>query len=284
MNELLYKDRRREGESVLRQCQLVQLHLLHVLDKICRENKLVYLLEGGTLLGAMRHNGFIPWDDDLDVGMPRPDYEKFLKIAASQLPSDVFLHKPSDTPRMAIPYAKLRDAYSFYCERRPDLSTMAPSGIFIDIFPYEDMPTIGRRFQVLLARVCASSWMRTKYFYNHCGNGLASTLFFALVGWGCSAVHFGVRLTIGVLNMILPSKDYYLCLESGFAFPYPKGQLFPVKTHVFEDGEFPIPNDADAILTAQYGDWRQVPPPEKRPQHAKFIDPFHSADGVNFKG
>ena len=70
-----YKDRRAEGDTPLRQCQLVQLHLLHVLDAVCKELGLTYCLEGGTALGAARHNGFIPWDDDLDVGMPMKDYK-----------------------------------------------------------------------------------------------------------------------------------------------------------------------------------------------------------------
>ena len=87
--ELLYKDRRQEGETPLRQCQLASLHLLYVLDKICEEHGLRYWLAFGTLLGAVRHKGFIPWDDDVDVYMTFSDLKKLSKIADKVLPADV---------------------------------------------------------------------------------------------------------------------------------------------------------------------------------------------------
>lgn len=272
-----YEDRRSEGETTLRQCQFVQLHLLHVFDWICKENGLQYLLEGGTLLGAMRHDGFIPWDDDLDVGMPRKDYEKFLKIASAALPEDVRLQTPSDTPCLAIPFAKLRDTSSYFGESRPDMSTADPSGIYIDIFPYDDMPCLGRRLEDLLSRACSCTWMRTKYFYNKCARGFLAAWFCSFLGLCCHLLHGLLRFQVWFLNRLLPSRNYYLCLEYMDVFPYPKKAMFPAKKHVFEDAEFPIPADADAILTSQYGDWRQVPPPEKRPRHARIIDPFHAA-------
>ena len=277
MIPLHYKDRRQEGESTLRQCQLVQLHLLHVFDRICKENGLQYLLEGGTLLGAMRHNGFIPWDDDLDVGMPRKDYERFLKVAPAMLPADVLLHTPEMTPRTAIPFAKLRDTSSFYAEVRPDVATSDPHGIYVDIFPYDDMPCLGRRIEDLISRACSCTWMRTIYFYNKCAGGFLPALFYSAVGFVFHVVHWAVRLAVKALNLVLPSKNYYICLEYIDIFPYPRRQMFPAKSHVFEDGEFPVPADAGAILTAQYGNWREVPPPDKRPRHARIIDPFHAA-------
>ena len=272
-----YKDRRQEGATTLRQCQLVQLHLLHIFDRICKENGLQYLLEGGTLLGAMRHNGFIPWDDDLDVGMPRKDYKRFLKLAARALPEDVRLQTPADTPRLAIPFAKLRDTSSYFGESRPDMSTADPSGIYMDIFPYDDMPRLGRSLEDLFSRACSCTWMRMKYFYNKCADGFFSALFYSVLGLGFHGLHGLIRFVVWVLNLVLPSDNFYICLEYIDIFPYPKRQMFPAASHVFEDGEFPIPADADAILTSLYGDWRQIPPPEKRPRHARIIDPFHAA-------
>jgi len=271
-----YLDRRSEGESTLRQCQLVQLHLLHVFDRICQENGLQYLLEGGTLLGAMRHDGFIPRDDDLDVGMPRKDYERFIRVVPALLPNDVVLDQPAKG-RTAIPFVKLRDTHSFFCESRPDISTADSSGIYIDIFPYDDMPRLGRRLEDLLSRACACTWMRMKYYYNHCGYGLLSGLLFSLTGFAFHLIHAVVRAVVWFLNRLLPSENYYLCLEYMDVFPYPRRFMFPAKKHRFEDGEFPIPSDADAILTSQYGDWRQIPPPDKRPRHARIIDPFQAS-------
>ena len=75
----------------LRACQLKQLSILKEVDRICRKHKLSYWLDGGTLLGAMRHGGFIPWDDDIDIGMTLEDMQAFMKVAPSELPDTLFL-------------------------------------------------------------------------------------------------------------------------------------------------------------------------------------------------
>ena len=163
---LLYKDRRLEGETTLRQCQLVQLHLLYVFDAICKEYNLTYFLGGGTLLGAMRHGGFIPWDDDLDVGMPRKDYKKFLKIAPKVLPKDVILQCQETHPWSVVAFAKLRDAYSFYCEMDSTIRTSDNLGIFIDIFPYDEMPKIKDLYIVsIIKRLHQYWWIGKTYQY-----------------------------------------------------------------------------------------------------------------------
>ena len=78
-------------ELNLRDAQIIMLNILKEIDKICKKHNLIYFLDGGTLLGAVRHKGFIPWDDDVDIGMPREDYRKFLKIAQKELPDYLFL-------------------------------------------------------------------------------------------------------------------------------------------------------------------------------------------------
>lgn len=273
---LLYKDRRLEGETTLRQCQLVQLHLLYVFDAICKEYNLTYFLGGGTLLGAMRHSGFIPWDDDLDVGMPMKDYKKFLKIAPKVLPKDVLLQTPKTNPHTAIPFSKLRDAYSFYYEMRPDIATSDFAGIYLDIFPYEEVPTLPRLGRNLLVKTIASSWMRNVYFKHW---GLKSGLH-AIVGaflrFGLSGIHAITRGILKCLSILLPCKTTLVQLENGMLFTVATQCVYPTKLIRFEDGDFPVPNDPEAFLESQYGDWREIPPPEKRPRHAKIILPIIS--------
>src|SRR3954447_23034161 len=86
----IFPDNREEGETPLRQCQLVMLRMLKIFDLLCRTHGIDYFLTGGSLIGAVRHNGFIPWDDDLDVGMTRENYEKFVSKAVPELPNDIF--------------------------------------------------------------------------------------------------------------------------------------------------------------------------------------------------
>ena len=91
MNDFLHiPDERLKGDTVLRQAQLVMLRILRVFDAICTKHSLTYWLDAGTLLGAARHGGFIPWDDDIDVMMPLSDYEKFCTLAEKELPFDMF--------------------------------------------------------------------------------------------------------------------------------------------------------------------------------------------------
>ena len=86
----------------LRACQLKQLSILKEVDRICRKHKLSYWLDGGTLLGAMRHGGFIPWDDDLDIGMPRADYDLLMANAKEWLP-EPYEGSPLRTTRHTVP-------------------------------------------------------------------------------------------------------------------------------------------------------------------------------------
>ena len=277
MLPLLYKDRREEGSTTLRQCQLVQLHLLYVIDAICKEADIPYFLIGGTLLGAMRHDGFIPWDDDLDIGVPSDKYEQLLETLRKNLPQDVSLQSPSDNNYTAIPFAKIRDRYSFYCECRPDVATTDPNGIFLDIFPCEEMPEIGVGGQRFFIRMLSSSWMRARGFRNSSKNYPFRGICYHLIALMLVVVHDLIRGILAFLKLFFPKKSIYFRCECGWMHRYDKSEVYPLSIHKFEDGMFPVPANADKVLEAQYGNWREIPPPEKRPRHARIIDPFHSS-------
>ena len=111
------------------------LKVMDEVDRICRENNLQYYLIGGTLLGAVRHEGFIPWDDDLDIAMPREDYETFLAISPSALPS----HLKIGTARYDVNYhrlfSKVYNVNTRFVEHVGEKETNM--GIFVDIFPLD---------------------------------------------------------------------------------------------------------------------------------------------------
>ena len=277
MKKFKYVDRRREGETTLRQCQLTQLYLLHLFDYICKKHNIPYFLCARSLLGAMRHNGFIPWDDDLDVGVKASHYQRLLKILRSELPSNVELQTTRQITCAAIPFAKLRDKTSFFFERRPDLRTTDPSGIYIDIFPFEELPEIGSWAQRLFVKVIASSWMRNIQLRNLASKGFLIGIPCLWVSVVFKVVHSFVRVLLWMLKKMLPCKSVFVLCEWGLPLHYPYDKVYPVAEHTFEDAIFPVPADPDAILTTRYGDWRQIPPPDKRPRHARIIDPFQSA-------
>lgn len=128
----------------LRACQLKQLSILKEVDRICRKHKLSYWLDGGTLLGAMRHGGFIPWDDDIDIGMTLEDMQAFMKVAPSELPDTLFLQTPESDPTSKEPIVKIRDLNSIYIEAGDTFSVEYQKGLYVDIFPFIDYPTVPR--------------------------------------------------------------------------------------------------------------------------------------------
>ena len=108
-------------QQQLRTCQLKQLGILEEIDRICRKHNISYWLDGGSLLGAVRHGGFIPWDDDIDIAMPQDDARRFAEVAPKELPPTLRLQTP-DTENTREPIMKVRDLNSFYVEGNEDFS------------------------------------------------------------------------------------------------------------------------------------------------------------------
>lgn len=114
----------------------IALQALIYLDSVCKENNLTYFLAGGTMLGAVRHKGFIPWDEDIDIAMPRSDYEKFIQIC-SEKKSNYKVITTENSKLYNRHFAKLVDRRTFVSE--PDIPPMDDYGIFIDIFPLDGL-------------------------------------------------------------------------------------------------------------------------------------------------
>lgn len=263
-------DNREEGKDELAQAKLVMLKLLRVFDDICRKNNLNYWLDGGTLIGAIRHNGFIPWDDDIDVAMLYDDYERFIKLALQELPDDVFLQTGKSDKEYPLFFAKLRDKYSTY-EEENVARLHCHKGIFMDIFPMDYVKHSGtqRNLKLFLHG--------TNYTDLH------------------SPIKSFVQRTIGRFNrkMILSLKwpvfhclnkmfhtDYQnasklaYCMEVNEVFQYSKESIFPLKEKVFEGYTFFVPANYDAYLREYFGDYMQLPPEDQRNVHHMDIAPF----------
>ena len=126
-------------EQRLRQLQLVQLEMLKMVDSICRDNGISYSLYAGTLLGAVRHQGFIPWDDDLDICMPREDYNKFLALWEKLPHEGYLLQNKENTPRFTQSFTKIRKDHTTFLQEEGE-NEKYHTGIFIDIVPIDRIP------------------------------------------------------------------------------------------------------------------------------------------------
>ena len=126
----------------IKDVQRVELDILIKVARLCEERGLTYFIESGTALGAVRHGGFIPWDDDIDIGMPRQDYEKFLDIAQKELGDEYFVQTRETDPNAPFSFAKVRKNGTTFIEWNKRNIKMH-HGIYIDIFPYDGLPIDG---------------------------------------------------------------------------------------------------------------------------------------------
>lgn len=150
-----------KDNSMLRQLQMYELNLLKTFAGICEKHHLKYYMIGGTMLGAIRHQGFIPWDDDVDIGMPREDYKKFMEIVETEIPSYmVFLNYKKDKEYLRY-FSRLVDRrVEIYNDSNTD--TLVENA-WIDIFPLDGTPDNKLRRWLFFTRLSA---VRTMYHFS----------------------------------------------------------------------------------------------------------------------
>jgi len=248
MNNLLLKQRYNPEGSDLRHLQYKMLDILKIVDRICKKYNLPYWLSSGTLLGAVRHGGFIPWDDDLDVEMLREDYEKLIKILPQELPEGYVLQDNMTDSNYVYLYAKVRDTNSKIREICKVNQEFEIGGVFIDIFPIEPViPAFKRISSVLFNRLC----------YNLVLKKGCWRLLYNINYWILLHVVFPIfRFLTGLKN----AKDYHYIY--GISFLQERrnyDDIFPLKRITFEGETFMAPNDCDAYLRKLYGDYMKLP-------------------------
>ena len=140
MNHESLRQRFNPDGSLLRRQQMRMLEILLEVDKICKKHNIRYWLSSGTLIGAMRHDGFIPWDDDLDIEMMRSDYLRLMKVLPAELPEWLALQNDETDSNYFYFYAKVRDKRSRMLEQNGYDRLWKEQGIYIDIFPMERHP------------------------------------------------------------------------------------------------------------------------------------------------
>lgn len=270
----LFPDRGTPDQSLLRRAQMVMLRLLRYHDRICREHGLRYWLEAGTLLGAVRHGGFIPWDDDLDVAMPRPDFERYRALAPAGLPADVVLADYLTDARHLWPFLKLRDTRSRLLETGGGLINRGETGIYLDVFPVDliDPARFGPR-QLRRRRRWFAMLMKAVARQHHGELSLPKRLLLRALG-GRAAVR---RLELSGLTESWEGRSgvlasLYLKYSSPQLFFRPE-EIFPLREIAFEDVASHAPRQAEEYLRRMFGEDYMTPPlPEQRLVHSVSLE------------
>ncbi len=240
-----------------------QLAILAAFDELCTERGLTYYLWGGTLLGSVKFEGYIPWDDDIDVAMPRSDYERLGRLA-EELPASLELLSPRRTRGHFLPYVKLGLRNSLLIDHSSrDLRTL----INIDIFPLDGVPPgLRGRARRWLTYVLVR-FLRTSMYPLHTGWRRYVRVLARLM-LPLPSLRQGVaRLIDRCACHSEASTDHLRMAVWARGTPIVRSAIEPARRRRFEGRLYPTPRDPRPLLGLVYGDWESMPPPGRRTSH-----------------
>ena len=249
-----------DSKEELKKVQHVLLVMLHEFDEYCTSHGIKYTLEGGTALGAYRHQGFIPWDDDVDIRMDISEYKKFCKAMAQESPKYLRLQNHQTDSLYMNGFAKLRDTRTIYEEKGVKIE-YKENGCFIDIFPFE------RAFPILIAIY----HLMHRPLFSLIHHSLHKHRVIHKVACLYYSILQGVANVFRFISNLFNCQAYsygYGCNIYTFKWKYREDIFEQTKYMRFEDRELPIPGKIEDYLAIHYGeDYMQLPPIEKRVSH-----------------
>lgn len=284
--------------SDLRKLQMLQVGMLKDFDTLCRKHDLAYFIDYGTTIGAVRHQGFIPWDDDVDVSMPRKDYERFLEIAARELPDRYKLYNVFTEKTFVMTFSKICLNDTVFVEAaNPNIKYT--SGIFLDVFPYDktSRDEKKRKKQIKKTFIWGRIVVLSEYPVPLMPEGLR--------GWKRSIAKLGCRCIYGLLHLFGLNKlkaykrrqkwacmfeneetDVYIDLTPTVGpektMIYEK-ELYPLQDIAFEGLSVKSMHDHDGHMQRVYGDYMQLPPVEQRVNHFPSAFDFGAYEGFSLE-
>lgn len=239
--------------NTLRKYQLVTLEILLEVDRICRENNINYWLDAGTLLGAVRHRGFIPWDDDIDICMPRNDYDKFIKIIQTDL-NKVFCYEYKNSKYWIQSENYLRQSwlkiyYLKHFKSIDNITNKELKGTFIDIFPVDEVSRkmVDNKINGIISKIlCVGRKNNTsiKYMVRNLLQNLKLEKIWIMKSKKLIREGKSKYIVYGIETQFMNNK-YLQKIED----------IYPLKELEFEKNKFYVPNNYHQYLTNIYGDY-----------------------------
>lgn len=249
------------------QVKKIEVSILDYIVQICNENDLKYLLCYGTLLGAIRHKGFIPWDDDIDICMPREDYNKLIEICESRPDSRYKMFtKDTDPSYYYYDFAKVVDRNTEVIEH--DLLPNPNMGVWVDIFPLDGAPTPRTKRLILFLRKSRIFAVLTNRPREHKLKGVFVSIYWFI----CQKLKY--KRFLDMSEKICIKEKYSESEKVGFIpipvdnYLFDRSVFEEVIEVEFEGKKYLAPKQYDLYLTQVYGDYMQVPPENERITHS----------------
>jgi len=262
-----------------RELQLVELEILNEVVKVCNKYDIEYFIDSGTALGALRHSGFIPWDDDIDIGMTRVNYDRFLEIAPKEIDSEIFIQNRKTDKKAPFYSTRARKNNTIHMEW--DKRNMKiHHGVYIDIFPYDSIPddeSKRKKFQKrckTLIKIYKIRSIPDRYKKPERN-----------IKWWTLAI---IRRLLHYILLPIPinwvegyveknfrkynngKTKYITCLSYCGTHTFKKEDIFPIKEILFEKNVYSAPNNMDNYLKELYGDYMKLPPKKERKGHEPY--------------
>ncbi len=256
--------------SILKGVQETELEMLVDITKILDDNNLQYFLIGGTLLGAKRHAGFIPWDDDIDIGMPRKDYEKFREIASQKLPEKYFYQDHVVEKKYPYYFAKIRKNGTLFLDI-PSQNMDIHHGVYIDIFPLDGVCSDAKKQKKHIKKIRRLMYMKMSSVLIHSQKNKKLTRFMAVFILLVLKKLYGAKRIDRKIDKMMKKYSYddssyvaNLLGMKGIKEVVPIDFFESSKEIDFEGYKFKCPNKSEEYLTQIYGDYMKLPPEEQR--------------------
>lgn len=234
----------------------MQLDILSDIANFCEKNNLQYFLAYGTLIGAVRHQGYIPWDDDIDICMPEPDYDNFLAIYCS----DIYkvIHN-GNTQNYSVNFAKVHDERTRFQEAYSEENSY---GVFVDVFPLHGYKNhwqwLKCQYALRLIRIKISVWHKQKSLYKNVANLICKFLLKIF------PLSYLAKYREHVAREMNYEKAKYVHSFGGTINPFEKEWFNSYKKVLFEGRYYKIPEQYDKVLRTSYGNYMQLPPESER--------------------
>ncbi len=266
-------------DSTLKTLQRIELGILKDFLYLCGKYELTYFSFAGTAIGALRHQGFIPWDDDIDVCLPRKDYEKFIQAAKEEfgekytvMNAEYDENYPLTTTRWMLKGTKFRE------EALRDID--CELGIFLDIYPFDNVSDDDKEYR----KQARDAWFWSKILILRCmpkpvilGSGFkvaveravcrAAHLFLKVFGFSKKKIYQKCKAAMTRYQDRETGRLSYLCDTDRFWNTIEKKDLYPLRQEPFEDIKLNFPNHIEKMLSQMHPDFMTLPPVEKRKNH-----------------